>query len=87
MAGPILAFLDQLRERYTEQIVVLIPVTVPDRARYRLLQNHYDLVLPPRYATASTSSPRASRWRCTWPTANHGTSDPATSEQKSARSG
>ena len=24
---------------------MLIPVTAPDKARYRLLQNHYDLVL------------------------------------------
>ncbi len=45
VAAPIVAFLDQLREQHTEQIVVLIPVTVPDKARYRLLQNHYDLVL------------------------------------------
>lgn len=45
VAGPILAFIDQLRERHTDQIVVLIPVTVPDRLRYRLLHNHLDLVL------------------------------------------
>lgn len=45
VAGPILAFIDQLRERHTEQIVVLVPVTVPDRLRYRLLHNHLDLVL------------------------------------------
>lgn len=44
-AGPILAFIDQLREQHREQIVVLIPVVLPDRARFRLLQNHYDLVL------------------------------------------
>jgi hypothetical protein len=29
-----LAFLDRLREQRTEQIVVLIPVAVPDRLRY-----------------------------------------------------
>jgi amino acid transporter len=45
VAGPIVAFIDQLRERHTEQIVVLVPVTVPDRLRYRLLHNHLDLVL------------------------------------------
>jgi len=45
VAAPIVAFLDQLRQQHTEQIVVLIPVTVPQKARYRLLQNHYDLVL------------------------------------------
>ncbi len=45
MAGPILAFVDQLRERKKEQIMVLIPVAVPDRLRYRFLHNHFDLVL------------------------------------------
>jgi amino acid transporter len=45
VAGPIVAFLDRLREQHTEQIVVLIPATAPQKARYRLLQNHYDLVL------------------------------------------
>jgi amino acid transporter len=45
VAAPILAFLDELHAQRQEQIVVLIPVAVPDRARYRLLQNHYDLVL------------------------------------------
>jgi amino acid transporter len=45
VAEPILAFLDALHAQRQEQIVVLIPVAVPDRARYRLLQNHYDLVL------------------------------------------
>ena len=45
VAGPILAFLDQLREQRTEQIVVLIPVAVPDRLRYTFLHDHLDLVL------------------------------------------
>ena len=45
MGGPILAFIDQLREEHTEQIVVLIPVAVPDRLRYGFLQNHFELVL------------------------------------------
>jgi len=45
IAAPILAFLEELHAQRQEQIVVLIPVAVPDRARYRLLQNHYDLVL------------------------------------------
>ena len=45
IAAPILAFLDELHAQRQEQIVVLIPVAVPDRGRYRLLQNHYDLVL------------------------------------------
>jgi hypothetical protein len=39
------AFIDQLCEHHDKQIVVLIPVIVPDRLRYQFLQNHYDLVL------------------------------------------
>jgi len=42
---PIVAFVDDLRSQRDEQIVVLIPVTVPRRARYRLLHNQIDLVL------------------------------------------
>ena len=45
VAAPLLAFLDELRERHSEQIMVLIPVAVPDRLRYRPLHNHFDLVL------------------------------------------
>jgi hypothetical protein len=45
IAGPIVAFVDQLTEHHREQVVVLIPVAVPDRRRYRFLQNHLDLVL------------------------------------------
>ncbi len=45
VAGPLLAFVDELRDRHTEQIMVLIPVAVPDRLRYRPLHNHFDLVL------------------------------------------
>jgi amino acid transporter len=42
---PIVAFVDDLRSQRDEQIVVLIPVTVPRHARYRLLHNQIDLVL------------------------------------------
>jgi amino acid transporter len=45
VAGPILAFVDELAHDRHEQIMVLIPVAVPDRNRYRLLHNQYDLVL------------------------------------------
>jgi len=45
VAGPIVAFVDELAARHTKQIVVLIPSVVPDRAFDRLLHNHYDLVL------------------------------------------
>jgi len=42
---PILAFIDELRADRDEQIVVLIPVVIPTRARYRLLHNQIDLAL------------------------------------------
>jgi amino acid transporter len=42
---PIVAFIDDLRQREEEQIMVLIPVAVPERIRYLFLHNHLDLVL------------------------------------------
>jgi hypothetical protein len=45
MAGPLLAFIDQLRDQHTEQVMVLIPVAVPDRLRYLFLHNHFEVVL------------------------------------------
>jgi len=42
---PILSFIDDLREHQDKQIVVLIPVVIPDRVRYRFLHNQIDLVL------------------------------------------
>ena len=45
VAGPLVAFIDQLCERHDKQVVVLIPVIVPDRLRYQFLHNHYDLVI------------------------------------------
>jgi hypothetical protein len=45
VAEPLVAFIDQLGERHDKQIVVLIPVVLPDRLRYEFLHNHYDLVL------------------------------------------
>jgi hypothetical protein len=39
------AFVEQLRERHDQRIVVLIPVAMPRSLRYRLLHNHLDLVL------------------------------------------
>jgi amino acid transporter len=45
VAGPILAFVDELRQRQRELVVVLIPVAVPDRLPYRYLHNHLDVVL------------------------------------------
>ncbi|MBV8527957.1 MAG: APC family permease [Candidatus Dormibacteraeota bacterium] len=45
IADPIVAFIDELHRRSPCQIVLLIPVAIPDRARYTLLHNHLDLVL------------------------------------------
>ena len=42
---PLVAFIDSERQRHQDQIVVLIPVVVPDRLRYRILHNQIDLVL------------------------------------------
>jgi hypothetical protein len=45
VARPIVAFVDRLRRRCSEPVIVLIPVALPDRLRYRFLHNHIDLVL------------------------------------------
>jgi hypothetical protein len=45
IAGPIVAFIDRLRRQRDERIIVLIPVVLPDRLRYRFLHNHLDTVL------------------------------------------
>jgi amino acid transporter len=45
IAGPVVAFIDELRQDRDEQILVLIPVVRPDRLRHRLLHNHLDVVL------------------------------------------
>lgn len=45
VARPVVAFIDELRQRHDRQVIVLIPVIVPDRFRYRLLHNHIDAVL------------------------------------------
>ncbi len=42
---PIVRFVDSLRRRNDCQLVVLIPVLIPERIRYRLLHNQVDLVL------------------------------------------
>ncbi len=46
VVGPIVAFIDELREEHPDdQLVVLIPVIRPDKLRYRILHNQLDLVL------------------------------------------
>ena len=45
VAEPLVAFIDRLCQQHDKQIVVLIPVVLPDRLRYEFLHNHYDLVL------------------------------------------
>ncbi|MBV9141936.1 MAG: amino acid permease [Pseudonocardiales bacterium] len=42
---PIIEFVDRMRTRRDDQIVVLIPVVIPTRLRYRILHNQLDLVL------------------------------------------
>jgi len=42
---PISAFIDELRGEFDGQIVVLIPVMIPTRLRYRVLHNHVDRAL------------------------------------------
>ena len=42
---PILRLVDELREDEDRQLVVLIPVVIPDRIRQRLLHNQVDLLL------------------------------------------
>jgi amino acid transporter len=42
---PIVAFIDELRADADRQVVVLIPVVIPVRWRYRLLHNQIDLAL------------------------------------------
>jgi amino acid transporter len=42
---PIVAFIDEARDADDRQIVVLIPVIVPEHLRYRLLHNQIDRVL------------------------------------------
>jgi amino acid transporter len=42
---PMVAFIDEMRAERDEQIVVLIPVVIPERARFRILHNQIDLVL------------------------------------------
>ena len=42
---PIIAFIDEAREDSDQQIVVLIPVVVPEHVRYRILHNQTDRVL------------------------------------------
>jgi amino acid transporter len=42
---PVTDFIDELREHTDDQIVVLIPVVIPDQLRYRFLHNQIDLAL------------------------------------------
>ena len=45
VVSPIVKFIDDLRQRKEEQIMVLVPVAVPHRIRYLFLHNHIDVVL------------------------------------------
>jgi amino acid transporter len=45
VVDPIIEFIDEARAETDEQIVVLIPVLIPEHFRYRFLHNQIDLVL------------------------------------------
>ena len=45
VVGPVVGLVDQLRADDEHQVVVLIPVVVPQHLRYRLLHNQIDLAL------------------------------------------
>jgi hypothetical protein len=45
IVDPIVAFIDEARAQSDQQIVVLIPVVVPEHLRYRILHNQIDVVL------------------------------------------
>ncbi len=45
IVGPISEFIDRLREQTDDQIVVLIPVVIPEKLRYRFLHNQIDVAL------------------------------------------
>ena len=45
VAEPIVTFIDEHREHQDKQVVVLIPVVLPDHLRDQVLHNHFDLVL------------------------------------------
>lgn len=45
VVDPVVSFIDDLSRSCDDQIVVLIPVVVPDLLRHRLLHNHVDTVL------------------------------------------
>jgi amino acid transporter len=45
LVGPVVSLIDELRSSTEDQIVVLIPVIVPDALRHRILHNHVDFVL------------------------------------------
>ncbi len=45
IVGPLCAFIDEYRVKGDRQVVVLIPIILPTRFRYRILHNQVDLVL------------------------------------------
>jgi len=70
ITAPILAFIGQLREQRTEQIVVLIAVAAPDRLPYLSCTLTLTWCSLELCAAAPTSSLRASRCHCFSPLAS-----------------
>ncbi|MGH3190326.1 MAG: hypothetical protein ACRDPY_20755 [Streptosporangiaceae bacterium] len=67
--------------RHTEQIMVLIPVAVPDRLRYRPLHNHFDLVLTAALRNRPDILTARVEMTLHVPRRSRGTGDPASGEQ------
>ncbi len=42
---PLVNYIDEIRNSIDHQIVILIPVVIPDKGRYRILHNQIDLLL------------------------------------------
>jgi len=45
VAEPIVTFIDEFREHHDKEVVVLIPVALPDRLWEQVLHNHIDFIL------------------------------------------
>jgi amino acid transporter len=77
VVDPIIEFIDELRTRTDNQIVVLIPVILPTKIRYRILHNQIDLVLSAALRSRSdivvarTSLPVSELEEATAPRASH----------------
>jgi amino acid transporter len=76
--NPLCSFIDEARRARDRQVVVLIPVVVPDRFRYRILHNHIDRALSSRLrrrtdvVVARVQMPLPADGGAEWPAGNPG---------------